>query len=130
MVHQTHDLITGPRPPLGVLVLDDGSTFAVDFDYVIGREPENSELVQKGQARPLLIEDPSLRLSREHARILLDGWEVSVEDAHSANGTRIRVSHSSEWIMLKPGERRSITPGTWLGMSDREFVFESHFGTG
>jgi hypothetical protein len=130
MVHQTHNYVAGPRPTLGVLVLDDGTTFAVDYDYVIGREPEHSELVQAGKARPLVLEDSSLRLSRRHAHISLRGWEVFVEDAHSANGTRIKFPNSAEWIMLKPGEPTPITPGTWIGLSDREFLFQSHFAAG
>ena len=75
-------------------MLDDGTTFAVDYDYVIGREPEYSELVQTGRARPLVLEDSTLRLSRKHAHILLREWEVLVEDAHSANGTRIKAPDS------------------------------------
>lgn len=130
MVHQTHNYVSGPRPALGVLVLDDGATFAVDHDYVIGREPEYSELVQSGEARPLVLEDSSLRLSREHARIRLRDWEVCVEDAHSANGTRIKVPDSSEWITLKPDIPTPIAPGTWIGLSDRELLFQSHFAAG
>jgi hypothetical protein len=130
MVHQTHDLRSGPRPPLGVLVLDDGATFALDQAYVIGREPEGSELVQSGEARPLMIDDPELRLSRVHTRILLNGWDVCVEDAHSANGTRILRPNSSEWIKLAPDQPMVIAPGTRIGMSDRELIFDSHFGAG
>ena len=74
MVHQTHNLVSGPRPPLGVIVLDDGSSFSLDHDYVIGRDPESSDLVQRGQARPLLIVDPTSQMSRVHARILLREW--------------------------------------------------------
>ncbi len=130
MVHQTHDLRSGPRPPLGVLVLDDGATFALDQAYVIGREPEGSELVQSGEARPMMIDDPELRLSRVHTRILLKGWDVCVEDAHSANGTRILRPGSSEWIKLDPDQSVVIAPGTRIGMSDRELIFDSHFGAG
>ena len=28
-----------PRPPLGVLVFDDGTRVTLDGDYVLGREP-------------------------------------------------------------------------------------------
>jgi len=130
MVHQTHDLRSGPRPPLGVLVLDDGATYALDQAYVIGREPEGSDLVQSGEARPMMIDDPELRLSRVHTRILLKGWDVCVEDAHSANGTRILRPGSSEWIKLDPDQSMVIAPGTRIGMSDRELIFDSHFGAG
>jgi hypothetical protein len=127
MVHQTHDLVSGPRPPLGVIVLDDGSSFSLDNDYVIGRDPESSDLVRTGRARPLVIVDPTFQMSRVHARILLREWEVCVEDAGSANGTRILRPDSVEWTQLVPDDPTAITPGTRIGLSDRELVFDSHF---
>jgi len=127
MVHQTHDLVSGPRPPLGVIVLDDGSSFSLDNDYVIGRDPESSDLVRTGRARPLVIVDQTFQLSRVHARILLREWDVCIEDAGSANGTRILRPDSDEWTQLVPDNPTVITPGTKIGFSDRELVFDSHF---
>ncbi len=57
MVQQTPALVDGPRPPLGVLVFDDGAVFQLEQDYVIGRQPENSPEVLSGAARPLRLED-------------------------------------------------------------------------
>jgi hypothetical protein len=37
--HRSLVIVEGPRPPLGVLVLDDGDTFALVSDAIIGREP-------------------------------------------------------------------------------------------
>ncbi len=127
MVQQTHYLTAGPRPSLGVLVLDDGASFVVDRNYVIGREPETSELVRAGEAQPLRIDDPERRLSRVHARVLLENWEVRIEDAGSANGTRILRPDSSEWTPLAPEDPTTITSGTRIGLGDRELVFDSHF---
>ena len=89
MAQQTLLPRLGPRPPLGVLVLDDGSIFSLDTDYVIGRSPLREPDVAAGNARPLRIEDPNGVLSRAHARIRLDGWQVQVVDLGSANGTRV-----------------------------------------
>ncbi len=36
MVHQRKDPVLGPRPVLGFLIVDDGSTYKLDADYVIG----------------------------------------------------------------------------------------------
>jgi hypothetical protein len=128
MVQQTHNLVSGVRPPLGVLVLDDGATFVLDGTYVIGREPEVSDLVRTGRARPLMIDDPKRRLSRVHAVVVVVDWEVRVEDAGSRNGTRIRRSESSEWQQLSPEGATPIEPGTRIGVGGRELVFDSHFG--
>jgi hypothetical protein len=130
MVQQTHNLIPGLRPSLGVLVLDNGASFVVDHDYVIGREPASSELVRTGEALPLVIDDPELALSRVHARILLRDWEVLIEDARSANGTRILRPGSSEWTPLAPEEPTAIISGTRIGMGDRELIFDSHHRPG
>ncbi len=128
MVQQTHNLVSGVRPPLGVLVLDDGATFVLDGSYVIGREPEVSDLVRTGVARPLMIDDPKRRLSRVHAVVLVVDWQVRVEDAGSRNGTRIRRSDASDWQQLPPEEPTPIEPGTRIGVGSRELVFDSHFG--
>ena len=45
----------GKRPPLGVLILADGSVCQVDADYVMGREPTLDSAVAEGRARPLRL---------------------------------------------------------------------------
>lgn len=126
MVQQTHNLVTGPRPPLGVLVLDDGSVHTLATDYVIGREPAVAEPVTAGVASPLLIEDDGLAMSRVHAHVVLDGWEVRVVDAHSANGTYVLEPGGAEWLRLEPGVPTTITAGSRVSMGGRTLTFESH----
>ena len=84
----------GPRPPLGALVLDDGSALELSADCVIGREPTLDPSVAAGEAQPLAIVDSAV--SRIHARIHLDGWQVFLIDLGSVNGTRIRARQRSE----------------------------------
>jgi len=127
MVQQTHNLVWGTRPSLGVLVLDDGASFALDHDYVIGREPETSDQVRSGEAHPMLVDDPTLSVSRVHALVLLRDWEVRVEDAGSANGTSVMRPGTAEWIRLSSGEPMTITAGTRVRLGDREMVYDSHF---
>ncbi len=126
MVHQTHNLVPGPRPPLGVLVVDDGSVFTLSDDYVVGREPENSEDVQAHAALPLPLEDPNHTLSRVHAKIVLQGWDVRVLDVNSANGTFIAKPGETDWTRLTPGEPTTILPGTRISLGGRSVVFDSH----
>lgn len=126
MVHQTHNLVEGPRPPLGVAVLDDGSTYVLDGDYVIGREPDEDPEVLAGRARGLTLADPERTVSRVHARIDLEGWDVNVSDANSSNGTYVAQPGATEWTRLTPHETITIRPGARMLVGDRTFVFESH----
>ena len=126
MVQQTHNLVTGPRPPLGVLVTDDGAVYALRSDYVIGRDPEGADDVREGTSLPLPLDDPKLALSRVHARIVLDGWEVRVEDAHSANGTFVAATTESEWERLDAGVPTTVQPGARISLGGRTLAFESH----
>ena len=126
LVQQTHDLVTGQRPPLGVLVVDDGSVFTLGGDYVLGREPEVAEQVTSGAAAPLRLDDSGLALSRVHAHVILDGWEVRFVDAGSANGTFVLPPGASEWLRLEPAVPTTVSAGTRIAMGGRLLTFESH----
>jgi hypothetical protein len=126
MVHQTHNLVSGLRPPLGVLVLDDGGVFTLDGDYVIGREPDNAEEVTAGTATPLALEDPDVTMSRVHAKLLLVGWDVRLVDAGSANGTYYAPPGQTEWTRLPASESAVLKPGTKVSIGGRTLVFDSH----
>lgn len=89
-----------PRPLLGALVLDDGTRFALDGDYVLGREPTLDGEVLAGRTRPLRINDPNGTVSRLHLKVSLVGWQVEVSDLGSANGS----------VLQLPGEERELAP--------------------
>src|SRR2546425_6529176 len=66
------------RPPRSTLfpyttlfrsVRDDGATFVLDGDYVIGRKPDADPEVVAGAAKPLELDDPNREISRVHARV-------------------------------------------------------------
>jgi hypothetical protein len=126
MVHQTHNLVPGPRPPLGVVVLDDGSVYPLKDDYVLGREPENAEDVLAGRALPLPLEDPEAAVSRVHAKIVLQGWDVRIVDVHSSNGTYVAKPGDAGWTRLPADEPTTILPGTRVTMGSRSMVFDSY----
>ncbi|HWH30753.1 MAG TPA: FHA domain-containing protein [Mycobacteriales bacterium] len=126
MVHQTHNLVKGPRPPLGVLVLDDGSTFGVDADYVLGREPIGDPAVASGAVLPLVVDDPGRSVSRVHARLSLHEWDVRIADAGSANGTYVARPGADQWDRLAPDEPRTLEPGSRIRLGQRELAFDSH----
>lgn len=129
MVQKTLHLVDGPRPPLGVLVLDDGATFSVDNDYVLGREPESDPDVVSGKARPLALTDPDRTVSRVHAALVLEDWNVKVVDRGSANGTYLAPPGQDDWAPLHPNQVTTIKPGTRVRLGQRVLLYDSHGGT-
>ena len=126
MVQQTHNLVEAPRPPLGVLVLDDGSTYVVDRDIVIGREPDTDPGVADGSVRGIALPDPERAISRVHARVTLDQWEVRVTDAGSANGTFVATRDATQWTPVTPDAPVTLTPGMHVLVGPRVLSFDSH----
>jgi hypothetical protein len=118
----------GTRPPLGVLLLDDGSVFQLDRDYIVGREPGLDATVASGRSRALRITDDSGIVSRVHAKVQLDGWRVLVTDLGSANGTRVRLPKQSADTVLQPHVPIVLATGSQVDLGGRGFRYESHRG--
>jgi hypothetical protein len=103
-----------PRPPLGVLLVDDGRGYPLDRDYVIGREPLLDDDVAAGRATPLPLTDAEGSVSRLHLRVSLVGWRVEVRDLGSANGSVLyraggpRPLSSVDAALLEPGARVGV----------------------
>jgi hypothetical protein len=117
----------GKRPPLGVLILDDGSVCQLDADYVIGREPTLDSAVADGRARPLRLMNVSGVVSRLHARVELDGWQVFITDLNSANGTQILLPGERNPTSLQPGVRTPLLPGMQIRLAGEYGIqYDSH----
>jgi hypothetical protein len=126
LAQQTTRTVWGPRPPVGVLVFDDGQTVNVDTDLVIGRQPDRDEAVRAGKARALPVEDGESAISRVHAVITLSGWDAVITDQGSANGTYIAPPEATVWTPLNPHQPAPLVPGTRVQVGKRTFVFNSH----
>ncbi|WP_433624561.1 FHA domain-containing protein [Nocardia sp. CA-120079] len=122
-VDQTQQLIEVVRPPLGMLVLDDGMTYMLAADAVLGRDPEHSEQARRGMV-PLKVEDSSGGMSRAHAEVLLVNWDVSLVDRGSTNGTRTRLPGYRDWIRIPPHQPMGLIPGTEIMIGNRVLRFE------
>jgi hypothetical protein len=116
----------GTLAPVGVLVLDDGTRFPLDGDYVLGREPALDGDVLAGRARPLRINDPNGTVSRLHLKISLVGWQVEVSDLGSANGS-VLYSPDGERA-LTPFEPTLIEPGARIGIGHRSMQYLAYQG--
>jgi hypothetical protein len=122
---QTAVLREGPRPPLGVLLLDDGATFVLDTGYVLGREPQQDPEVLAGTARPLKITDADGVVSRRHVRVALVGWDIQVIDLGSANGTFVQIPGDPQRHQLAAHHPIVIRPGAQVTMGRRWFRVET-----
>lgn len=125
MVQQTRRTELGQRPPLGVLLLDDGTAFTLDRDYVLGREPVLDGDVAAGLARPLRITDPNGTVGRVHLRVSLVGWQVTVKDLGSVNGSVVYLAAGGE-DKLSPHESVVVAPGTRIGIGRRTLQYLSY----
>jgi len=128
MAESTSVLVEGVRPPLGLLVFDNGASFSVDDNYLLGREPDVDERVRAGQLRPLVLFDSSGVISRRHAEIRLDDWDVLLIDCGSANGTLVAERDATEWSALVPAQPIRMLPSMQVRIGERSFVFESLHG--
>ncbi|CAN5504640.1 hypothetical protein BH23ACT9_BH23ACT9_18190 [soil metagenome] len=126
MLHRTHVLVQRPRPPLGVVVADDGSTFTLNSNYVVGREPEREPQVEANEARPLKLQDAERSLSRVHAEIRLIDWDVYIVDRGSANGTYVLPRGGQQWKRLVADTPEKVVPGTRVAFGKRVMTYESH----
>lgn len=121
-------LVDGRRPVIGLLVLDDGKTVLLDSGYLIGRDPSSDDRVQAGDLRPLVLEDEQGTVSRIHAEIGFDGWDMYLLDRHSVNGTYVAAPGVGVWSPLAPGRREPLPPGSRVQIGTRTLVYESHHG--
>jgi FHA domain len=119
---------SGPRPPLGLLVFDDGATYTVDTEYLVGRMPEADARVTSGALRGLALDDPSGAVSRVHVEVLVNGGDALLVDAGSRNGTYVLKPGDQGWTQLAAGEAHRLVPGTRIRIGGRSFTFESLAG--
>ena len=126
MLQQTARLVRRPRPPLGVLVWDDGATTSLRDDLVIGRHPFGHELVTTGQATPVEMTDGADRLSRAHLAVFLTGWDVEVMDLRTTNGTAVVSGSTGATARLQPEVRCPLADDDTVWLGARSFIFQSH----
>ncbi|MEV0199308.1 FHA domain-containing protein [Nonomuraea sp. NPDC050691] len=127
LVQRTLVPYKGPRPSLGVLILDDGTTLPLETDYLLGRDPERAPEVAGGSARPAKVTSPDGSVSRRHLRVALDGWDVNLVDLGSVNGTQIQPPGDPNFYDIPPNEPVTIAPGTTVRVGvSRTMRFEPH----
>ncbi len=122
----TKVLVEGPRPPLGVITLDDGSTLTVQWNTVIGRDPATDDRVRRDQAAPFVVSDEAQSVSRRHALLELVDWDVLISDLGSRNQTYIQAGADQPLRALASGEKTVLKSGTIVHIGNRSFVYNEH----
>jgi hypothetical protein len=115
-----------PEAPASAPVLrfDDGMVVTVEEDIVLGRRPDNHEMVTNGGARPVPIADTQNVLSSAHAALQRSGREVSLVDLGSLNGTHVAGPEATEWTQLEPGVAHPLSDGDRLLLGWTVITFE------
>ncbi len=121
MVHLTHQLIEGDRPTLGFLVFDDGSTFALDRQYLVGRDPTPED---GSGLQGLSVDDIDNTVSREHLEVRFQDWEVVVHDLGSTNGSFYWDTATNQWDRILPNRPVVVRAGSTVAAGRKTFVYE------
>jgi hypothetical protein len=119
-INATAVFVKGPRPPLGLFLLNDGGSIPLTTDLLIGRDATTHDDVRAGKRQPVLLADTSNVVSRHHLAITLHDWTVTVTDLGSANGTRIINGRNGasgaltahQPVAMNSGDRLQIGPHT------------------
>lgn len=125
-INATISFVRGPRPPLGLFLLDDGGAIPIATDLLIGRDATTHLDVQEGRRQAVLLTDASNVVSRHHLAITLNEWTVTVADLGSANGTLLINAKTGLAQPLVTDQPTSMDAGDRLQIGPRILQLELH----
>lgn len=105
------------RPVLAQLTFATGERATLDKNVLIGRNPKVSGTVEGEFPYIIKFDQHGQGLSRTHAEISIEGWQMLVTDLHSTNGTEVTLPGQSS-RRLHPGEPVAIELGTLIDFGD------------
>jgi hypothetical protein len=107
------------RPSMGRIQFSTGVDVELTRPVIIGRNPKLEGRLHEEMPHTVRI-DVGREISRSHAMIRLEGWQVLVEDLGSANGTSVVLPgrppqrlHPGEPVLLDDGARIDIGGEVW-----------------
>jgi hypothetical protein len=113
-----------PRPPLGALVWDTGETTPLVADSLVGRDVGHDSRVASGELAPLEPAGHTESMSRVHAELRAQGWDVLLIDRGSTNGTFIWDEEGRAWHRLSPSQPQVLKPNTVVAFGERTATFD------
>jgi hypothetical protein len=112
------------RPALGVLRLSTGDVVTLDRGVVFGRAPETHAVPSADRPNVMRLHSPHNDLSRTHAEVILDEWNVYVCDLDSTNGTTVTLPGQAP-TRLRPRDRFLLESGAIINLADEvNILFE------
>jgi hypothetical protein len=118
--------VSGPRPPVGVLLADDGSIWALSRGCLIGTEPTLAAEVQSGAAQAI-----AMRAGANHAmgpvqaEVQIRDWSAYLVDRGAEGGTWLQGPTAQTWEQLGRHEQRELADGSHLSCGGRVLTYLS-----
>ncbi len=104
--------VTIPRPTLGRLVLSTGDVIELDRPVIIGRKPKVEGRLE-GELPKVVRLDAYSGLSRSHAMVRLEGWQVLLVDLGSQNHTTVTLPGRTP-LSLRADEPLLLVDGAFV----------------
>jgi len=76
----------------------------------------------------LRLEDSGGTVSRAHAIVRLVGWNVTIADRKSQNGTLVAAKGSDQFVPVSRDQPITLVPGSRIQLGQRTLVYESQRG--
>lgn len=123
-------MVRVPRPPLGLMIDDQGRAHVLDGDYVIGFRPETEHAVVRERARPLPVEAPDGEPvpTGTTVAVHLSGWQITVCLLRGERpDTLIAYPPYHHWSPLVAGQPAAVPSDTRFSIAGHAFAIESHW---
>ena len=112
-------IVSVPRPTVGRLVFDGGRIVPIDRRTLIGRQPSAAAGAPVDDLPALVpVPDPGSLLSRNHAEIRVEGWELTITDLGSRNGTFVVPPGQGDMFRLRAREPYPVAAGMLVHLAD------------
>ncbi|HUB71104.1 MAG TPA: hypothetical protein VL984_11830 [Acidimicrobiales bacterium] len=117
---------SGPRPPLGLLLADDGSIYSLSTSCIIGSDPAVAPEAQSGSAQPIAMRaGPNHTMAAVHAEIQARGWSAYLIDRGAESGSCMQGPSAEGWSQLSRNEQRELPNGSHVSCGGRVLTFLS-----
>lgn len=115
---------SGPRPPVGVLLADDGSIWALGRTCLIGTEPTSAPEVQSGAAQAITMRAAQSHLMAPvHAEVHAKGWSAYLLDRGADGGSFFQGPGMQGWAQLGRNEQRELADGSHISCGGRVLTY-------
>jgi len=118
--------LSAPRPPIGVLLADDGSIYSLSSGCVIGNDPSVAPEVQAGTLEALPMRaGPNHTMAPVQAEIQVRGWNAYLVDRGAEGGSCVQGPAGEGWSQLSRNEQRELADGSHVSAGGRVLTYLS-----